>query len=135
MPQGRDPAREEQLAHLAPLRNPDPEYRADTIAPKRIQRVKLFGGGRFEPADYRGPCRADGSGLSNAADRGGNHRSQRLRPGSQTGLHPARAGEPVLFGSGRWSIRSGTGWRQDGGCGRIRRDRRGIARLEINPIL
>jgi hypothetical protein len=40
--------REEQLSHLdATLRVPDPEYRADTIQPKRIRRVKLFGGGEL----------------------------------------------------------------------------------------
>jgi hypothetical protein len=40
--------REEQLSHLdATLRVPDPEYLADTIQPKRIRRVKLFGGGEL----------------------------------------------------------------------------------------
>ena len=40
--------REEQLAHLdATLRILDPSYRADTIAPKRLRRVKLFGGGEL----------------------------------------------------------------------------------------
>src|ERR1044071_8432157 len=40
--------REEQLAHLdATLRILDPEYRADTIAPKRLRRVKLFGNGEL----------------------------------------------------------------------------------------
>ncbi len=40
--------REEQLAHLdATLRILDPSYRANTIAPKRIRRVKLFGGGEL----------------------------------------------------------------------------------------
>jgi hypothetical protein len=35
--------REEQLTHLdATLRVLDPSYRADTIAPKRLRRVKLF---------------------------------------------------------------------------------------------
>jgi len=40
--------REEQLAHMdAVLRELDPSYRADTIAPKRLRRVKLFGGGEL----------------------------------------------------------------------------------------
>jgi hypothetical protein len=40
--------REEQLAHMdAVLRELDPTYRADTIAPKRLRRVKLFGGGEL----------------------------------------------------------------------------------------
>jgi hypothetical protein len=40
--------REEQLAHLdATLRVLDPSYRADTIAPKRLRRVKLFGDGEL----------------------------------------------------------------------------------------
>jgi hypothetical protein len=38
--------REEQFSHLdATLRILGPEYRAETIAPKRPRRVKLFGGG------------------------------------------------------------------------------------------
>jgi hypothetical protein len=40
--------REEQLQHLdATLRVLDPSYRADTIAPKRLRRVHLFGGGEL----------------------------------------------------------------------------------------
>jgi hypothetical protein len=40
--------REEQLTHLdATLRILDPSYRADTIAPKRIRAVKLFGQGEL----------------------------------------------------------------------------------------
>lgn len=40
--------REEQLAHLdATLRVLDPSYRADTLPPKRLRRVKLFGGGEL----------------------------------------------------------------------------------------
>lgn len=40
--------REEQLSHLdATLRILDRAYRADTIAPKRLRRVKLFGGGEL----------------------------------------------------------------------------------------
>lgn len=38
--------REEQLTHLDPtLRVFDPSYRADSIPPKRLRRVKLFGNG------------------------------------------------------------------------------------------
>jgi len=40
--------REEMLSHLdATLRALDPSYRADTIAPKKLRRVKLFGGGEL----------------------------------------------------------------------------------------
>lgn len=40
--------RQQQLAHLdATLRILDPEYRSDTIPPKRLRRVKLFGGGEL----------------------------------------------------------------------------------------
>jgi hypothetical protein len=40
--------REEQLTHLdAVLRELDPEYRADTLPPKRLRRVKLFGNGEL----------------------------------------------------------------------------------------
>src|SRR4051794_4869425 len=40
--------REEQLTHLdAVLRELDPSYRADTLPPKRLRRVKLFGNGEL----------------------------------------------------------------------------------------
>src|SRR5262245_28656379 len=40
--------REDMLAHLdATLRALDPSYRADTVAPKALRRVKLFGGGEL----------------------------------------------------------------------------------------
>jgi hypothetical protein len=40
--------REEQLTHLdATLRVLDPSYRADSIPPKRLRRVKLFGSGEL----------------------------------------------------------------------------------------
>jgi hypothetical protein len=40
--------REEQLSHLdAVLRELDPSYRADSIPPKRLRRVKLFGNGEL----------------------------------------------------------------------------------------
>jgi len=40
--------RQEQLSHLdATLRILDPEYRASTVAPKRLRQVKLFGGGEL----------------------------------------------------------------------------------------
>ena len=56
---------EEQLAHLdATLRILDPEYRADTIAPKRIRRVKLFGGGELNRLIIDALRRADGKPLS-----------------------------------------------------------------------
>ncbi|MBB1089865.1 hypothetical protein HUU61_01040 [Rhodopseudomonas palustris] len=40
--------REKQLGHLdACLRVLDPSYRADTVPPKRLRNVKLFGGGEL----------------------------------------------------------------------------------------
>jgi hypothetical protein len=40
--------REEQLSHLdVVLREFDPSYRADTLPPKRLRRVKLFGNGEL----------------------------------------------------------------------------------------
>ena len=40
--------REGQLTHLdAVLRELDPSYRADSVAPKRLRRVKLFGSGEL----------------------------------------------------------------------------------------
>jgi hypothetical protein len=40
--------REEQLSHLdVVLREFDPSYRADTLPPKRLRRVKLFGNGKL----------------------------------------------------------------------------------------
>lgn len=60
--------REEQLTHLdATLRVLDPEYRADTIAPKRIRRVKLFGGGELNRLIIDALRRADGKPLSTPA--------------------------------------------------------------------
>jgi len=60
--------RVEQLAHLdATLRILDPEYRADSIAPKRIRRVKLFGGGELNRLIADALRRADGSPLSTPA--------------------------------------------------------------------
>lgn len=57
--------REEQLAHLdATLRILDPDYRAETIAPKRIRRVKLFGGGELNRLISDALRRADGKPLS-----------------------------------------------------------------------
>jgi hypothetical protein len=58
--------REEQLSHLdATLRILDPEYRADTIPPKRIRRVKLFGGGELNRLIVDALRRAEGKSLSN----------------------------------------------------------------------
>lgn len=58
--------REEQLAHLdATLRILDPEYRADTIPPKNIRRVKLFGGGELNRLIIDALRRAEGKPLSN----------------------------------------------------------------------
>lgn len=60
--------REEQLSHLdATLRVLDPEYRADTIAPKRLRRVKLFGGGELNRLIIDALRKADGKPLSTPA--------------------------------------------------------------------
>lgn len=57
--------REEQLAHLdATLRILDPSYRADTIAPKRIRQVKLFGQGELNRLILDAMRRADGKPLT-----------------------------------------------------------------------
>lgn len=57
--------RTEQLAHLdATLRILDPDYRADTIAPKRLRRVKQFGGGELNRLIADALRRVDGEPLS-----------------------------------------------------------------------
>jgi hypothetical protein len=57
--------RENQLSHIdATLRILDPDYRADTIAPKRLRRVKLFGGGELNRLILDALRRADGKPLS-----------------------------------------------------------------------
>ena len=57
--------REEQLAHLdATLRILDPEYRADTIAPKRLRQVKLFGQGELNRLIIDALRRAEGQPLA-----------------------------------------------------------------------
>src|SRR6185437_9080776 len=56
--------REEQLAHLdATLRILDPEYRANTIAPKRLRQVKLFGQGELNRLIIDALRRAEGKPL------------------------------------------------------------------------
>lgn len=58
--------RTDQLAHLdASLRLLDPSYRADTIAPKRLRQVKLFGNGELNRLIIDALRRADGVTLSN----------------------------------------------------------------------
>jgi hypothetical protein len=57
--------RSEQLSHLdATLRILDPDYRADTIAPKRLRRVKLFGQGELNRLIIDSLRRANGVALS-----------------------------------------------------------------------
>lgn len=57
--------REEQLAHLdATLRILDPAYRADSLPPKRIRQVKLFGGGELNRLILDALRRANGTPLS-----------------------------------------------------------------------
>lgn len=54
------------LSHLdATLRALDPTYRADTVAPKALRRVKLFGGGELNRLIRDALRRADGKPLSN----------------------------------------------------------------------
>jgi hypothetical protein len=58
--------REEQLAHLdATLRVLDPSYRADTLPPKRLRRVKLFGGGELNRLILDALRRSDGQPMTN----------------------------------------------------------------------
>ncbi len=57
--------RQEQLAHLdATLRILDPGYRSDTIAPKRLRQVKLFGQGQLNRLIHDALRRAEGKPLS-----------------------------------------------------------------------
>jgi len=57
--------RQEQLAHLdATLRILDPEYRSDTLPPKRLRQVKLFGGGELNRLILDALRRAGGTPLS-----------------------------------------------------------------------
>jgi hypothetical protein len=57
--------REDQLSHLdATLRVLDPSYRADTIAPKRLRRVKLFGNGELNRLILDALRRANGKALT-----------------------------------------------------------------------
>jgi hypothetical protein len=56
---------EEQLSHLdATLRILDPSYRADSLPPKRLRRVKLFGGGELNRLILDALRRAEGKPLS-----------------------------------------------------------------------
>ena len=58
--------REDMLAHLdATLRALDPSYRADTVAPKRLRRVKLFGGGELNRLILDALRKGGGKPLSN----------------------------------------------------------------------
>jgi hypothetical protein len=58
--------REEMLAHLdASLRVLDPAYRSDTVPPKRLRRVKLFGNGELNRLILDALRRANGQPLSN----------------------------------------------------------------------
>ena len=86
--------REQQLD--ATLRILDPEYRADTIAPKRIRRGKLFGGGELNRLIIDALRRANGEGLSRPQIADAIIAAKRLRARGQTGPYPAGAGEPVV---------------------------------------
>lgn len=55
----------EQLSHLdAALRILDPDYRADSLPPKRLRQVKLFGGGELNRLIIDALRKADGKPLS-----------------------------------------------------------------------
>ncbi|MDB6147434.1 MAG: hypothetical protein JWO45_1098 [Spartobacteria bacterium] len=55
----------EQLSHLdATLRILDPDYRADSLPPKRLRQVKLFGGGELNQIIIDALRKADGKPLS-----------------------------------------------------------------------
>jgi hypothetical protein len=55
----------EQLSHLdATLRILDPDYRADSLPPKGLRQVKLFGGGELNRLIIDALRRADGKPLS-----------------------------------------------------------------------
>jgi hypothetical protein len=58
--------REEMLSHLdATLRALDPSYRADTVAPKKLRRVKLFGGGELNRLILDALRKGEGKPLTN----------------------------------------------------------------------
>jgi hypothetical protein len=58
--------REEMLAHPdATLRALDPSYRADTVAPKKLRRVKLFGGGELNRLILDALRKGEGKRLTN----------------------------------------------------------------------
>lgn len=58
--------RQQQLAHLdATLRILDPEYRTDSIPPKRLRQMKLFGGGELNRLILDALRRAEGRPLGN----------------------------------------------------------------------
>ncbi|KIZ47023.1 hypothetical protein OO17_05700 [Rhodopseudomonas palustris] len=60
------PDREKQLSHLdAALWILDPDYRADTVPPKRLRNVKLFGGGELNRLILDDLRRAEGRPMSN----------------------------------------------------------------------
>jgi hypothetical protein len=88
--------REEQLSHLdAVLRELDPSYRADSIPPKKLRRVELFGNGEVGPA-HCGRAQAG----REAAGEQRHCRGHRDGKGVRPAVHPcpdaADAGEPVL---------------------------------------
>jgi hypothetical protein len=58
--------REEMLSHLdATLRALDPSYRADTVAPNKLRRVKLFGGGELNRLILDALRKGEGKPLTN----------------------------------------------------------------------
>jgi hypothetical protein len=88
--------RDEQLTHMdAVLRELDPSYRADTLPPKRLRRVKLFGSGELNRLIADALRRAEKP--LGSADICRVHRGNQ---GLRAGVHPcpdkAGAGELVL---------------------------------------
>jgi hypothetical protein len=87
--------REEQLSHLdAVLRELDPSYRADTLPPKRLRRVKLFGNGEL-PA-HSGHPQAGREAAGQFGHRRVHCRDQRFWQAVHPRLDAAGVGEPVL---------------------------------------
>ena len=72
----------------------DPDYRADTVAPKRLRRVKLFRGGEWNRLILDALTRSTGRWRGRSGYRAG----QRILGGSPTGAAASGPGEPDLSG-------------------------------------
>ena len=98
--------REEMLAPLdTTLRALDPSYRADMVAPKRIRRVKLFGGGELNRL-ILDALRRGGEPMTNVAIAAAII-EEGLRRGSHARTDPARAGLSFMQWNGGRVVKTG----------------------------